>query len=108
MDVILVDVSDDVLRAAEAEIAQQLRHGRFMGAFPGSRATGTLTTTPSGEAAADAIAVIEAITADSSLKARMPAEVSGVVAPGTTMAPPWPHAASAGSRSYTTASMPLA
>ncbi|WP_308343261.1 3-hydroxyacyl-CoA dehydrogenase NAD-binding domain-containing protein [Streptomyces sp. MK37H] len=82
VDVILVDISDDVLRAAEAEIAQQLRHGRFMGAFPGSQATGTLTTTLSGEAATDATAVIEAITADSSLKARMLAEVSGVVAPG--------------------------
>ncbi|WP_275562330.1 3-hydroxyacyl-CoA dehydrogenase family protein [Streptomyces sp. 5-6(2022)] len=85
VDVVLVDVSDDVLRAAEAEIAQQLRHGRFMGAFPDPQATGTLTTTLSGQAAADATAVIEAITEDSSLKARTLAEVSGVVAPGTTL-----------------------
>ncbi|MBI0293947.1 3-hydroxyacyl-CoA dehydrogenase family protein [Streptomyces sp. PRKS01-29] len=83
VDVVLVDVSDTVLHAAETDIAQQLRHGRFMGAFPGSRAAGTLKTTLSREDAAAATAVVEAITEDSSLKARMLAEVSGLVAPGT-------------------------
>ncbi|MFF4480010.1 3-hydroxyacyl-CoA dehydrogenase family protein [Stenotrophomonas sp. NPDC087984] len=81
-DVVLVDVSDEVLESARAEIAQLLRHGQFMGAFPDSQATGTLTTTLSGGDVAGADVVIEAITEDAALKARVMAELSGTVPAG--------------------------
>ncbi|ONK14203.1 putative 3-hydroxybutyryl-CoA dehydrogenase [Streptomyces sp. MP131-18] len=83
MHVVLVDVSDDVLEDARSEITQQLRHGQLLGAFPDAGATGTLTTALSAEGAADAVAVIEAITEDASLKARIMAEISGTVPAGT-------------------------
>lgn len=82
-DVILVDVSEGVLRHARAEIDQQLRHGQLMGAFPAHRTTGALTTTLSSAPAAGATAVVEAITEDTSLKAQVLTEVSGSVAAGT-------------------------
>ncbi|AEM86161.1 3-hydroxyacyl-CoA dehydrogenase family protein [Streptomyces violaceusniger] len=82
VDVVLVDVSGDVLESARAEIAQLLRHGQFMGAFPASQATGTLTTTLSSGDVADADVVIEAITEDASLKARVMAELSATVPAG--------------------------
>ncbi|CAM5602917.1 Fatty acid oxidation complex subunit alpha [Streptomyces antimycoticus] len=82
VDVVLVDVSGDVLESARAEIAQLLRHGQFMGAFPASQATGTLTTTLSSGDVADAEVVIEAITEDAALKARVMAELSGTVPAG--------------------------
>ncbi|MCG0285566.1 3-hydroxyacyl-CoA dehydrogenase family protein [Streptomyces sp. PSAA01] len=81
-DVVLVDVSDEVLESARAEIAQLVRHGQFMGAFPASQATGTLTTTLSSGDVADADVVIEAITEDAVLKARVMAELSGTVPAG--------------------------
>ncbi|GAA1684431.1 3-hydroxyacyl-CoA dehydrogenase family protein [Streptomyces yatensis] len=81
-DVVLVDVSDEVLESARAEIAQLLRHGQFMGAFPASQDTGTLTTTLSSGDVADADVVIEAITEDAALKARVMAELSGTVPAG--------------------------
>jgi methoxymalonate biosynthesis protein len=82
-DVILVDVSEAALRHAEPAIAQQLRHGQLMGAFPNGRATGRLTTARSTDAAAGATAVIEAITEDARLKTRLLAEISGSVVAGT-------------------------
>ncbi|MFB7915565.1 3-hydroxyacyl-CoA dehydrogenase family protein [Streptomyces sp. NPDC056061] len=82
VDVVLVDVSDDVLRDARTEIAQQMRHGQFMGAFPSGRTPGVLTTTLSNKDVAGAGSVIEAITEDASLKARVMAEVSAVVPAG--------------------------
>ncbi|NIY62317.1 3-hydroxyacyl-CoA dehydrogenase [Streptomyces malaysiensis] len=80
--VVLVDVSEEVLGNARAEITQQLRHGQFMGAFPGSPAPGTLTTTQSTGDVADAAVVIEAITEDASLKARVMADISSTVPAG--------------------------
>ncbi|WP_269858086.1 3-hydroxyacyl-CoA dehydrogenase family protein [Streptomyces sp. RPT161] len=82
VDVVLVDVSDDVLQDARAEITQQTRHGQLMGAFPAGRTLGTLTTTLSSGDAADAALVIEAITEDASLKAQVMAEISGTVRAG--------------------------
>ncbi|MEV5776698.1 3-hydroxyacyl-CoA dehydrogenase family protein [Streptomyces antimycoticus] len=82
VDVVLVDVSGEVLESARAEIAQLLRHGQFMGAFPASQATGTLATTLSSGDVADADVVIEAITEDAALKARVMAELSGTVPAG--------------------------
>ncbi|MEU5425332.1 3-hydroxyacyl-CoA dehydrogenase family protein [Streptomyces olivoreticuli] len=82
VDVVLIDVSDDVLQDARAEITQQMRHGQLMGAFPAGRTPGTLTATLSGEAAADAAVVIEAITEDASLKARVMAEISRTIPAG--------------------------
>ncbi|WAP59501.1 3-hydroxyacyl-CoA dehydrogenase family protein [Streptomyces sp. S465] len=82
VDVVLVDVSEDILQKARTEIAQQMRHGQFMGAFPDGQVAGTLTTTLSGTDAADAGVVIEAITEDASLKARIMAEISGMLPAG--------------------------
>ncbi|AGP58961.1 3-hydroxyacyl-CoA dehydrogenase family protein [Streptomyces rapamycinicus] len=82
VDVVLVDVSADVLESARAEVAQLLRHGQFMGAFPASQATGTLTTTLSSGDVADADVVIEAITEDAALKAQVMADLSGTVPAG--------------------------
>ncbi|WKK23570.1 3-hydroxyacyl-CoA dehydrogenase family protein [Streptomyces olivoreticuli] len=82
VDVVLVDVSDDVLLDARAEITQQMRHGQLMGAFPAGRAPGTLTSTLSGEDATDAGVVIEAITENASLKARLMAEISRTIPAG--------------------------
>ncbi|GAA1931437.1 3-hydroxyacyl-CoA dehydrogenase family protein [Streptantibioticus ferralitis] len=82
VDVVLVDVSDDVLRDARAEITQQMRHGQLMGAFPAGQTPGTLTTTLLSKDAADAAVVIEAITEDASLKAQVMAEISGAVPAG--------------------------
>ncbi|MFC3582300.1 3-hydroxyacyl-CoA dehydrogenase family protein [Streptantibioticus rubrisoli] len=82
VDVVLVDVSDDVLRDARAEITQQMRHGQLMGAFPADKTPGTLTTSLSSKGAADAAVVIEAITEDAALKVRVMAEISGVVPAG--------------------------
>ncbi|RDG36866.1 3-hydroxyacyl-CoA dehydrogenase family protein [Streptomyces corynorhini] len=83
IDVALVDVSADVLAKARAEITQQLRHGRFMGAFPDTATVGTLTTSLTPTSAAGSAAVVEAITEDASLKARVLAEISGIVPAGT-------------------------
>ncbi|MFJ4918735.1 3-hydroxyacyl-CoA dehydrogenase family protein [Streptomyces sp. NPDC088725] len=82
VDVVLIDVSEEILQNARADIAQQMRHGQFMGAFPESRAAGTLTTTLSAADAVDASVVIEAITEDAQLKARVMAEISAIVPAG--------------------------
>ena len=81
--VVLVDVDETTLDDARGRITQQLRHAQLMGALPAGRATGELVTTVSLPEVADATAVIEAITEAPEAKAKVLAEISAVVRPGT-------------------------
>lgn len=83
--VVLVDVSDTVLARARETIEQKLRHAQLMGALPQDRPHGELTTSTSLDDAADATAVIEAVTELPEAKAKVLAEVSAAVRPGTTL-----------------------
>jgi methoxymalonate biosynthesis protein len=82
--VVLVDVSDAVLHRARTAIAHQLRHAQLMGALQ-DRSHGELVTSTSVQDVADATVVIEAVTESSDLKAKVLAEVSAVVRPGTAL-----------------------
>jgi methoxymalonate biosynthesis protein len=81
--VMLVDVSEEVLNRTRANVALQLRHAALMGALPADRPTGELVTSTSVQDAGDATAVIEAVTESPELKAKVLAEVSAAVRPGT-------------------------
>ncbi len=83
--VVLVDVGEPLLTRARAAIAQKLRHAQLMGALPPDRPQGELVTSTSLPDAADATAVIEAVTEVPETKAKVLAEVSAVVRPGTTL-----------------------
>ncbi|MFF7342146.1 3-hydroxyacyl-CoA dehydrogenase family protein [Streptomyces sp. NPDC008163] len=81
--VVLIDVDQDRTDRARAQISQLLRHAQLMSALPEGRPVGELTTALDPAAGADATAVIEAITEDAELKAKVLAEVSALVRPGT-------------------------
>lgn len=81
--VVLVDVDDKTLQAARTRIEQQLRHAQLMGALPAGTAPGELVTTVSLDRVADVSAVIEAIVESPAEKAKVLAEVSATVRPGT-------------------------
>jgi methoxymalonate biosynthesis protein len=83
--VVLVDVSEAVLARARETIAQKLRHAQLMGTLPPDRPRGGLVTSVSLHDVADATAVIEAVTERAETKAKVLAEVSAVVRPGTTL-----------------------
>ncbi|MFD9704548.1 3-hydroxyacyl-CoA dehydrogenase family protein [Lentzea sp. NPDC059081] len=83
VDVTLVDVDDDKLTAARAAVKQQLRGAKIMGTMPKSGPAGELVCTTDLGDAATAEAVVEAVTELADLKAKVLAEVSSVVAPGT-------------------------
>ncbi|MEU7026409.1 3-hydroxyacyl-CoA dehydrogenase family protein [Streptomyces sp. NPDC046275] len=83
VDVILVDVSEEILDKARTAATGQLRLARMMGKLPREGATGELVTTTRIADVADATAVVEAVTELAPLKAKVLAEVSAVVAPGT-------------------------
>jgi methoxymalonate biosynthesis protein len=83
--VVLVDLSDDVLSLARTTIAQKLRHAQLMGALPPDRPQGELVTSVSLGDAADATTVIEAVVEVPETKAKVLAEVSALVRPGTTL-----------------------
>lgn len=80
--VTLIEIDDEALELAKRRVAQQLRHGRLMGAFPDT-AEGELTATTDFGAAKDATAVVEAIIEDDKAKAVVLGELSALVAPGT-------------------------
>ncbi|MET8052688.1 3-hydroxyacyl-CoA dehydrogenase family protein [Streptosporangium sp. NPDC005286] len=81
--VVLVDVSEDKLADARRRIDLQLRHARLMGAVPAERPAAGLTTTMELEAVAGTIAVIEAVTEGTEIKAKVLGEVSRLVKTGT-------------------------
>jgi methoxymalonate biosynthesis protein len=81
--VVLVDIDQDTLDHARSRIGTQLRHAQLLGALPAGRAAGALVTTMSVPDAAGSRAVIEAITELPEAKAKVLAEVSAVISPGT-------------------------
>jgi methoxymalonate biosynthesis protein len=83
--VVLTDVSEAVLAGARKAIAHKLRHAQLMGALPPDRPHGELVTSTSLHDASDATAVIEAVTERPETKAKVLAEVSAIVGPGTTL-----------------------
>lgn len=83
--VVLIDLSDDVLSQARTAIAQKLRHAQLMGALPADRPRGELVTSVSLGDAADITTVIEAVVEVPETKAKVLAEVSALVRPGTTL-----------------------
>jgi methoxymalonate biosynthesis protein len=81
--VTLVDVDTDKLAAARDAVRLQLRGARLMGKMPKSGDVGELVCTTSLEDVATAWVVIEAVTELPDLKAKVLADVSSIVAPGT-------------------------
>jgi methoxymalonate biosynthesis protein len=81
--VVLVEVDDAALSRAKETVRQKLRHAQLMGALPAGRQPGGFTQSLSASAAADATAVIEAVTELPETKAKVLAEVSAAVRPGT-------------------------
>ncbi|QMU70749.1 3-hydroxyacyl-CoA dehydrogenase family protein [Streptacidiphilus sp. P02-A3a] len=79
----LVDVDPERLTRARDRIAEELRLAHLLGALPPDTAPGELTTGTGTDPAAGAAAVIEAITENAELKAKVLAEVSALVRPGT-------------------------
>ncbi|MFC3895808.1 3-hydroxyacyl-CoA dehydrogenase family protein [Lentzea rhizosphaerae] len=80
--VVLVDVDDETLAKARKEVRQQLKLARLMGKLPRTGEAELITTTDYADLA-DVTSVIEAVTEKPELKAKVLAEVSGVVEPGT-------------------------
>lgn len=80
--VTLVDLDQAILARAQKAVRHQLRHASMMGALPEGRKPGELVTTRSLEAVAQADAVIEAVTEDVALKAKLLGEVSARTRPG--------------------------
>jgi methoxymalonate biosynthesis protein len=80
--VVLIDLDEAVLSRAREIIKQKLRHARLMGALPG-RPHGELVTSMSLEDAADATAVIEAVTELPETKVKVLGGISAAVRPGT-------------------------
>ncbi|MFE5587771.1 3-hydroxyacyl-CoA dehydrogenase family protein [Kitasatospora sp. NPDC056531] len=83
VSVVLVDVDEAKLEDARVRISQELRMAQLMGVLPAGGASGELATATSVDAVAEATAVIEAITEAKDLKAKVLAEVSAMVRPGT-------------------------
>ncbi|KXK59680.1 3-hydroxyacyl-CoA dehydrogenase [Micromonospora rosaria] len=86
--VTLVDVDRSRLDAAPASVDRQVRLARLMGALPpeavpGDLVTGLSLAELSTVAATTPAAVIEAVTEDPDAKAKVLADVSALVAPGT-------------------------
>ncbi len=80
--VVLVDVDEDTLAKARKEVRQQLKLARLMGKLPRTGEAELVTTTDYADLA-DVTSVIEAVTEKPELKAKVLAEISGVVRPGT-------------------------
>jgi methoxymalonate biosynthesis protein len=83
--VILIDVNQTVLAQAREAVNQKLRHAQLMGTLPPDRPRGGLETSTSLDDIADATAVIEAVTEVPETKAKVLADASAVVRPGTTL-----------------------
>jgi methoxymalonate biosynthesis protein len=81
--VVLVDLTEELLSGARKTIAHKLRHAQVMGALPPDRQPGELVTSTSLGDAADATTVIEAVIEVPEAKAKVLAEVSSIVRPGT-------------------------
>jgi methoxymalonate biosynthesis protein len=80
--VTLVDTDQDAVADGAVRVNTGLRHGALMGAFPDGVQPAALTTATGPDAAAGAAVIIEAITEDAVLKAKLLADVAAA-APGT-------------------------
>lgn len=81
--VVLIDVDRDRLDLARGAAARQVRLARLMKSFPPVEPAGHLGTTTDLAEVAGAAAVIESVTERAQTKAKVLAEVSAAVAPGT-------------------------
>lgn len=81
--VTLVDVEPEKLKVAGVRVVHELRLAQMMDALPDSVPTAEVVTSHSVSDAAGSTAVIEAITEVAELKAKVIAEVSAAVSPGT-------------------------
>jgi methoxymalonate biosynthesis protein len=81
--VVLVELDDAALTRATGTVRQKLRHAQLMGALPANRQPGEFTQSLVVGAATGATTVIEAVTEVAETKAKVLAEVSAVVRPGT-------------------------
>jgi methoxymalonate biosynthesis protein len=83
--VLLVDTDDLVSARVAGSVEKQVRHARLLSALPAGRSQGQLRIGKAADAAADATAVIEAVTEHPDRKRAALAEVSRVVRPGTAL-----------------------
>jgi methoxymalonate biosynthesis protein len=83
--VTLVDLSEAVLARSRTVIRQKLRHAQLMDVLPPGGRSAELVTTTAADGVAGATAVIEAVTELPETKAKVLAEVSAAVRPGTTL-----------------------
>jgi methoxymalonate biosynthesis protein len=83
LPVVLIDVDPDRLAVAGTEVAQQVRLAQLVGALPRNGSVGELDTALAPADAANATAVVESVTEHAELKAKVLAEVSAAVRPGT-------------------------
>ncbi|MER6050154.1 3-hydroxyacyl-CoA dehydrogenase family protein [Streptomyces sp. NPDC001793] len=81
--VTLIDRSPEARAAAPDKVELQVRTARMMSALPSGRPMGELATADTTDAAADACAVIEAVTEDPGEKAAVLAGLAAAVSPGT-------------------------
>jgi methoxymalonate biosynthesis protein len=81
--VVLVEVDDAAVDRAKDAVRQKLRHAQLLGVLPAGRQPGAFTQSLSVTDAADATAVIEAVTERPETKAKVLSEVSAAVRPGT-------------------------
>jgi methoxymalonate biosynthesis protein len=82
----VVEVDAEKLGQVRAKVDRQLQLARLMGHLPRKRATGELIVTDSVADVHTATTVVESITERAELKAKVLAEVSAVVRPGTLLA----------------------
>jgi methoxymalonate biosynthesis protein len=81
--VVLVDIDEAKLASAHDLVRQQRRTAQLLGGAPRGAEVGELTTTTALADVAGATAVVESVTELPELKAKLLAEVSALVAPGT-------------------------
>jgi methoxymalonate biosynthesis protein len=80
--VVLVDVDPARLARARERVRAELRLAHMLGALPAGVPAGELVISDSATDAADATAVVEAITETAELKIKVQNEIAGVVGPG--------------------------
>lgn len=83
LSVVLVDVDEDILASARSRVSQQLRMGRLMGGLPRDTPAGAMVTSTALADLSESTVVVEAVTEQAELKARVLAKVSTVVRPDT-------------------------
>jgi methoxymalonate biosynthesis protein len=82
---ILVDIEWNTLERARNTIDQYLRHARMMGALPAGRTAAEVVLSRSIDEIAGVSAVIEAVTEEPELKAKVLGEALSALTPGTPM-----------------------